>query len=312
MPKVSVIVPVYGVEKYIERCARNLFEQTLDDIEYLFINDCSPDRSIEILQQVLEEYPQRKPQVIIHRMPSNSGQAAVRNWGMQNATGEFIIHCDSDDFVDVNIYKMMYECACRESADIVVCDYYYYNDKHKTFICGCNNGDKQEFFKNLLLQKESCVLWNKLIRKSVCCKDLIWAKGNMGEDMLLCLQFVNNSTKIFHVPIPLYYYLENPLSISRKMSENAILNRFNQSIKNAECLILFFKKADLYFKYQDALDYILFQKKNLLRPLIGIPKYYKLWFNTYSELNKSIFLNREVSASQKIKHLLALLRLYRR
>ena len=63
MPKVSVIVPVFGVEKYIERCARSLFEQTLDDIEYLFIDDCSLDRSIEILQQVLEEYPQRKLQV---------------------------------------------------------------------------------------------------------------------------------------------------------------------------------------------------------------------------------------------------------
>ena len=81
MPKVSVIVPVYGVEKYMERCARSLFEQTLDDIEYLFIDDCTPDRSIEILQQVLEEYPHRKPQVTIHRMEQNSGQAAVRKWG---------------------------------------------------------------------------------------------------------------------------------------------------------------------------------------------------------------------------------------
>ena len=68
MPKVSVIVPVYGVEIYIERCARSLFEQTLDDIEYLFIDDCTPDRSIEILKQVLEDYPQRKTQTIIHRM----------------------------------------------------------------------------------------------------------------------------------------------------------------------------------------------------------------------------------------------------
>ena len=81
MPKVSVIIPVYGVEKYIERCARSLFEQTLDDIEYLFIDDCTPDRSIEVLKSILEEYPNRKEQVIIHRMEQNSGQAAVRKWG---------------------------------------------------------------------------------------------------------------------------------------------------------------------------------------------------------------------------------------
>ena len=62
MPKVSVIIPVYGVEKYIERCARSLFKQTLDDIEYLFIDDCTPDDSVDVLRNVLEEYPNRKSQ----------------------------------------------------------------------------------------------------------------------------------------------------------------------------------------------------------------------------------------------------------
>ena len=83
MPKVSVIIPVYGVEKYIERCARSLFGQTLDDIEYLFIDDCSPDKSVEILEHILLEYPQRRDKVIIHRMEHNSGQAKVREWGMR-------------------------------------------------------------------------------------------------------------------------------------------------------------------------------------------------------------------------------------
>ncbi len=105
MPKVSVIIPVYGVEKYIERCARSLFEQTLDDIEYLFIDDCTPDKSIEMLKQVLEDYPHRKPQVVIHRMEQNSGQAAVRKWGMQNAIGDYVIHCDSDDWVELTMYE---------------------------------------------------------------------------------------------------------------------------------------------------------------------------------------------------------------
>ena len=116
MPKVSIIIPVYGVEKYIERCARSLFEQTLDDIEYLFIDDCTPDKSVEILKRVLEEYPHRKSQVVIHRMEQNSGQAKVREWGMQNATGEYVIHCDSDDWVDIHMYERRKYRSFRRAA----------------------------------------------------------------------------------------------------------------------------------------------------------------------------------------------------
>ena len=78
MPKVSVIVPVFGVEKYIERCARSLFEQTLDDMEFIFVDDCTPDCSIEILKDVLSSYPQRQVQTRIYRMPCNSGLHNVR------------------------------------------------------------------------------------------------------------------------------------------------------------------------------------------------------------------------------------------
>ena len=82
MPKVSVLVPVYGVEKYIERCARSLFEQTLDDMEFIFVDDCTPDRSVEILKSIIEEYrlrfAEKKYAVRFVKMPTNSGLAAVR------------------------------------------------------------------------------------------------------------------------------------------------------------------------------------------------------------------------------------------
>lgn len=92
MSKVSVIVPVYKVEKYIERCARSLFNQTLDDIEYIFVDDCSPDRSIEILNQVIGDYPRRKDQVQIIHHASNQGLALARQTGLKAATGEYIAH----------------------------------------------------------------------------------------------------------------------------------------------------------------------------------------------------------------------------
>ena len=121
MPKVSVIIPVYNVEKYIERCSENLFSQTLDDIEFIFIDDCTPDRSIEILKSVLERFPNRKETVKILKMPKNSRQAAVRKYGMELATGDYIIHCDSDDWVDVDLYEKMYTEAVRSDADVVIC-----------------------------------------------------------------------------------------------------------------------------------------------------------------------------------------------
>jgi glycosyltransferase involved in cell wall biosynthesis len=89
MPKVTVIIPIYGVEKYIERCATSLFKQTLDDIEYIFIDDCSPDNSVNILKQVLEKYPHRQKQTTIYSMPTNSGLAAVRRHGINSAGGVY-------------------------------------------------------------------------------------------------------------------------------------------------------------------------------------------------------------------------------
>ena len=99
MPKLSVLVPVYNVEAWIDKCARSLFEQTIDDVEYIFVDDCTSDRSIEILTATLAEYPRRIPQVKIIHHDKNRGLVASRNTALRVATGDFIIHCDSDDWV---------------------------------------------------------------------------------------------------------------------------------------------------------------------------------------------------------------------
>ena len=113
MPKVSVIIPIYGVEKYIRRCAESLFSQTLDDIEFIFIDDCSPDKSMEILYSVMDVFRSKITEkhwsIRIERMPQNCGQAYVRRYGMSLCSGDFVIHCDSDDWVDINMYKKLYE-----------------------------------------------------------------------------------------------------------------------------------------------------------------------------------------------------------
>ena len=156
MPKVSVIIPIYSVEKYIEKCAHSLFKQTLDDIEYIFIDDCTPDHSIEIIKDVLEQYPHRKKQTRIVRMPMNSGIGAVRKHGIQLATGDYIIHCDSDDWVDVTMYENMYKKALEENLDIVFCDYYETDRfNHKKISCYSTCKKKRNSIQ-FIISQNSC------------------------------------------------------------------------------------------------------------------------------------------------------------
>ena len=122
MPKVSVIIPVYGVEPFIERCARSLFEQTLEDMEFIFVDDCSPDRSVEILNKVVSEYPNRN--VSVWKQSINCGVSAVRELALSKATGEYLGFCDSDDWVDSNMYKTLVETAEAQDADVVGCGFW--------------------------------------------------------------------------------------------------------------------------------------------------------------------------------------------
>lgn len=119
-----MIIPVYNVGKFIERCVRSLMEQTMDNVEYIFVDDASPDNSIQILQKVIADYPNRRDNVRILTHAENKGLPAARNTGLAVATGEYIFHCDSDDFVEKDLLSTLYETARNENADIVWSDYY--------------------------------------------------------------------------------------------------------------------------------------------------------------------------------------------
>ena len=96
--KVSICVPVYGVEKYIERCAISIFEQTYTNLECIFVNDCTKDNSIKILYNVIERYPQRREKIRIIQHDCNRGLAAARNTALEAASGDYILHVDSDNY----------------------------------------------------------------------------------------------------------------------------------------------------------------------------------------------------------------------
>ena len=117
--KVSVIIPIYGVEKFIGRCAKTLMQQTLKEVEYIFVNDATPDCSMKVLQEVLARYPERQNSVVVAVHETNKGLPAARNTGLQMAQGEYIFHCDSDDFVEPDMLETLYTEAVMHRADIV-------------------------------------------------------------------------------------------------------------------------------------------------------------------------------------------------
>lgn len=132
--KVSVIVPVYGVEKFVGRCIYSLMRQTLDCIEYIIVDDCTPDSSMNIIKSVVESYQNRKDCVKYIKHNINRGLPSARNTGLQAATGKYVFHCDSDDFVEPDMLEQLYNKAEKEQADIVWCDWYLTFQKNERYM----------------------------------------------------------------------------------------------------------------------------------------------------------------------------------
>lgn len=304
MSKISVIIPVYGVEKYIERCARSLFEQTLDDIEYLFIDDCSPDRSVDVLKQVLEEYPQRKTQVTIHRMEKNSGQAAVRNYGVQHAKGDYVIHCDTDDWVDVHIYERLYSHAKTTDADIVVCDYYKVSgDEIQIKIRQFDNSSKKALMTEVLTGEQLNTVWNALVRRQLY-KNIIYPVGAQAEDKTYMIQLIWQAKRVEHICEPLYYYRDNPASISNEVSVEAIIKRYWQYKKNQDVAICYLEKQGLLKKFKKQIEAYKITAKMFLYYKYNNRECRELWNQTYPEIKYSVLFNKYVILKVKILYFL--------
>lgn len=311
MPKISVIIPVFGVEKYIERCARSLFSQTLDEIEYLFIDDCTPDKSIEVLMRVLDDFPHRKSQVIVHRMEKNSGQAKVREWGMTHASGEFIIHCDSDDWVDTNLYQLMYKKAVDEKSDVVVCDCIMSDgDKTLKTIDGGDCQNKGAFVNAMLIQKFPWALWNKLFNREHCLKDLIYPTGNMGEDMALCIQQILNANQVSHVKGSFYYYFYNMNSIMNTWRPEKSLLNFESLKSNVGIVESVLKEQGLYNELDYGITQIRFNSLIQLFPYTNIREHNRRFRNTYPSMVRRVIQSPHIPLTMKIRYILSYMKIY--
>lgn len=206
--KVSICVPIYGVEKYIERCATSIFEQTYSNIEYIFIDDCTPDNSIEILKSVIERYPKRKPHIKIIKNERNCGLGATRNTAINHATGEFVMHVDSDDFVEKNIVEKLVIQQKISDADIVTCGYILYRHNKIKEVLPEPIFNIKKLISKILSRDATMMIWGRLIRKNLYDNNNIFVPEgiNMGEDYVTIPKLLYYAKKIDYVKLPLYHY----------------------------------------------------------------------------------------------------------
>lgn len=192
---VSVMVPVYNVEPYIERCVRSLFEQTYSNLEFIFCDDCSTDASIQILETVMTDYPQRAGQVQIIHHEKNKGSATARNTLIAASKGVFLFWVDSDDWVETNAVELMVAKQQEKDADIVTCrTFAHYEDSVKEYFDGGCNLDKDTLLAMILRGKRGASVCRRLIRRSL----------HTDHD-IKCLEGVNGRDD-FQLIVPLIFY----------------------------------------------------------------------------------------------------------
>lgn len=243
MPKVSVIVPAYNVEEYVEKCLESLINQTLDSMEIIVVNDGSKDKTKQKILQFCQKYPDK----IKYLEKENGGLSSARNFGMPYATGEYIAFLDSDDYVEKNMYKEMYEEAKRNDCDMVECDFLWeYPNKIKQ-----DHGTLVQNKKELIA-KNRVVAWNKLIKRETLENAKIeFPIGLRYEDVEFFYKLVPYLNKVSLVNKCFIHYVQR---------ENSIVNTQNSRTKEIfdvlDNVIKYYKEKELFDEYKKELEYI--------------------------------------------------------
>lgn len=237
---VTIGIPVYGVEKYIERCAISIFEQTYNDLEIIFVDDCTPDRSIEVLRNVWERYPQREKQVKILRHERNRGLAAARNTAVEHATGDFLLWVDSDDYIDKTLVEKCVAKQKEAGCDIVLFDFLtLHKERNERTSQGLCVSSRERTLKLLARQVQVCV-WGGFYRLSLYKDNGIKAvEGvNNNEDYQVSPRLSYYSRSIAYIDEPLYFY---DCMNEKSITQNFNINQAEQGWKSIEILEDFFK-----------------------------------------------------------------------
>lgn len=251
MPKVSVIVPVYNVERYLPQCLDSLVNQTLDDIEIITINDGSSDNSLDILMEYQNKYS-NKIKVVNNQ---NNGIGKTRNIGIEMAQGDFLTFVDSDDYLDTNMLLSCYNYANDNDLEIVVCNYYEVNESDRTLIKRiiepfsiCNLNDKPD-----LLFKINAAPWNKLYRRTLFDnKNIRFPEHLKYEDLGLIPIILHQAKRIGYLNIFGNYYL-----IRSKSQTTTIDNRVYDIFKILDIINTYYRNLN---NFNSVLEYLNIEK----------------------------------------------------
>ena len=253
MYKVSILVPIYRVEKYIERCARSLFAQTYENLEYVFVDDCSPDGSVAILLKVVEEYPKRKNQFRFIHNETNRGASASKNVALEKSTGDFVCFVDADDWMELNAVELLAKEQSKTDADVVwgrmlmhtndgnhQLGEPYYKNKHEWLLCYCN------LTTGIVMTNSRRIIRRSLFEKY----NIRSVEGfNYSEDKLLMSQVAYYANGFSAIDDCVYHYnRQNELSATAKQKDAFNAEVFRQESGSIQCIERFFSdKEDVYY-----------------------------------------------------------------
>lgn len=304
MIKVSIIVPVYNVEKYIHKCLDSLVNQTLKELEFIFVNDGSPDNS----PKIIKEY-QKKDKRIKLLNKENGGQASARNLGLEHAKGEYIAFLDSDDYVKENMYEILYNRAKKDNLDIVICNNcLVYKDSTVENDPGITN--KKE---KIISPREYTTLspspWNKIIRHEYLNQEKFkFPEGIIYEDLASIPLLGLSNPKIVYLNTCLHYYVQSDSSTMRNkeykskyediftaieyLYTNMIDKGYN---KELEYMLTY------HLLYLGSLNFYQYKKYNQIdRIAIAMKKYFPKWYQ--NEIVKSKFTKKQIFYMQLFYH----------
>lgn len=311
IPLISVIVPVYAVENYIEPCVRSLFEQTLEDLEYVFVDDCSPDNSVNILLHILNEYPNRKSQVRIIHHDKNYGLAQARMTGFRNAKGAYLASIDSDDWIDTNAFEQLIYKAKETDSDIVVYNTISEEMSGESHILSNYLENSTNPLSDLFCGRISPIIHTCIFRRLfIDYNFLTLPVSDMAEDLVYSTYLFYYAKTISHVNKSFYHYRYNSLSITKSNGVPATIKRFKGILRNTNQIIEFLTEKGLHGRYQ----FEILNLKHVVKYTIWSAVYntdaYKLWKETYPEIVSVIIFHKYYSIRTRILYLLTDIGLY--
>lgn len=226
-PKVSVIIPCYGVEKYLDRCMESVMNQTLHDIEIILVDDGSPDR----VPEMCDEYARRDPRIkVIHK--ANAGLGYARNSGLDIATGEYVAFVDSDDYIDLRMYEALYTTAKKSHCDVVYCGFHhegasgFWQKSEEVSELQEWQGDKIKIFMLDMVASHHSVnserryymsVWHSIYKLNAIQTNnirFLSEREVASEDIPFQVDFLKSVSKVAYLPENYYYYCSNSTSLT--------------------------------------------------------------------------------------------------